>query len=284
MKIGIHSMVWVGDWSADAARSAISKTKEAGYDLIELSVIDPKTFDSNLTAKLLDEYDLECSASLGLGVDADISSEDSECVERGRRVLSDALSIVRDSGGKQLCGVIYGALTKYPAPLSTVGRRNSQSVVSELADKAAESGITLNLEFCNRYETNMLNTTAETLTYIDEVNKSNVMAHLDTYHMNIEESSFSSAVEEAARRQKLGYVHVGESHRGKLGTGTVPWAEFMKALKDCSYDGTVTFESFSSKVLHSTFSNSLAIWRNLWDDNMELARDARQFIREHLGV
>ena len=283
MKFGIHSMVWVGDWSPDAARKAITSSKEAGYDLIELSAIAPETFDVDLTAKLLEENELECSASLGLGPDTDVSSEDPECVERGRKVLESALNLVRDCGGTQLCGVIYSALTKYSAPATERGRRNSQETIAALADKAAESGISLGLEFCNRYETNIINTTAETLRYIEEIDKPNVFAHLDTYHMNIEENSMGGAVREAATAGKLGYVHVGESHRGQLGTGSINWQEFFSALKEVNYDGVVTFESFSSKVVHSTFSNDLAIWRNLWDDGMELATGAREFLRTHLG-
>lgn len=283
MKIGIHSMVWVGDWSADAAAKAITSSKEAGYDLIELSAIAPETFDTDLTARLLQENELECSASLGLSPANDVSSEDPECVERGRKVLDQALNLVRDCGGKMLCGVIYGALTKYSAPATERGRRNSQETIAALADKAAESGISIGLEFCNRYETNLINTTAETLAYIEEIDRPNLMAHLDTYHMNIEEHSMSGAVKEAAAAGKLGYVHVGESHRGQLGTGSINWPEFLGALKEVDYDGVVTFESFSSKVVHSTFSNDLAIWRNLWEDSMELATGARTFLREHLG-
>lgn len=283
MKIGIHSMVWVGDWSADAARHAISSSKEAGYDLIELSAIAPETFDVDLTARLLEENDLECSASLGLGPSTDVSSEDPECVARGRERLELALNLVRDCGGKTLCGVIYSALTKYSAPPTERGIRNSQETIAALADKAAESGISIGLEFCNRYETNVINTTAQTLEYIREIDRPNVVAHLDTYHMNIEENSMAGPVRAAAEAGRLGYVHVGESHRGQLGTGTVNWDEFLGALRDVRYDGTVTFESFSSKVVHSTFSNDLAIWRNLWDDGMELATGARQFLRERLG-
>lgn len=283
MKFGIHSMVWVGDWSADAARKAIHNSKEAGYDLIELSAIAPETFDVDLTAKLLQDNDLECSASLGLGPSNDVSSEDPEVVERGRKVLESALNLVRDCGGTQLCGVIYSALTKYSAPATEKGRRNSQETIAALADKAAESGISLGLEFCNRYETNIINTTGETLKYIEEIDKPNVFAHLDTYHMNIEEDSMGGAVREAAAAGKLGYIHVGESHRGQLGTGSINWDEFLGALKEVNYDGVVTFESFSSKVVHSTFSNDLAIWRNLWEDSMELAKGARSFLRTHLG-
>ena len=156
-------------------------------------------------------------------------------------------------------------------------------VLAELADKAAESGISLGLEFCNRYETNVINTTAQTLEFIEAIARPNIFAHLDTYHMNIEEKSISGAIKAAAAAGKLGYVHVGESHRGQLGTGSVNWDDFFGALTEVGYDGVVTFESFSSKVVHSTFSNDLAIWRNLWDDNVELAQGAREFIRQRLG-
>lgn len=283
MKIGIHSMVWVGDWSEAAAREAISKSAEAGYDLIELSAIAPETFDVGMTSKLLEEYGLGCSASLGLGAATDISSENPEQVKAGRERLHLALNLVRDCGGSMLCGVIYGALMKYSAPATERGLENSRTVLAELADKAAESGISLGLEFCNRYETNVINTTAQTLEFIEAIGRPNIFAHLDSYHMNIEEKSMSGAVKQAAAAGKLGYVHVGESHRGQLGTGSVNWDDFLGALTEVGYDGVVTFESFSSKVVHSTFSNDLAIWRNLWNDNVELAHGAREFIRQRLG-
>ena len=108
------------------------------------------------------------------------------------------------------------------------------------------------------------------------------MAHLDTYHMNIEEHSFEAAVKAAAAAGRLGYVHVGESHRGALGTGSVPWEEFFTTLREVGYDGIVTFESFSSQVVHPTLSNALAIWRNLWTDNDALAREALAFTKAGL--
>jgi D-psicose/D-tagatose/L-ribulose 3-epimerase len=48
------------------------------------------------------------------------------------------------------------------------------------------------------------------------------------------------------------------------------------------YDGPVTFESFSSAVVHPELSNQLAVWRNLWSDGDDLARHARAFIAERL--
>ena len=278
-KFGIHALVWVGGWSEAEARRAISSTREAGFDLIELAAIDPSSFDAGLTAHLLAEHDIGVAVSLGLTDDTDISSEDADVVARGRSVLQDALRLTRDVGGTYLGGAIMSKLGRYTAPVTERGRNNSIESIAWLADRAADSGINLGLEFCNRYETNVLNTTEQTLAFISEVGRDNVVAHLDVYHMNIEETSFTAAVHAAAAAGKLGYVHLGESHRGALGTGSIPWDEFFTALKDVAYDGVMTFESFSSEVVHPSLSSNLAIWRNTWSDGMDLARSAREFIR-----
>lgn len=279
-KIGIHALVWVGGWSKREAVKAIASSAEAGYDLIELAALEPETFDADMTAGLLQEHGLSATVSLGLDDETDVSSEDEAVVQAGRRRLDLALNLVRDVGGDYLGGVIFGKLGRYAKPVTERGRANSMDSIAWLADRAAESGITLGLEFCNRYETNVLNTTAQTLQFIDEVGRDNVMAHLDSYHMNIEENSFREPVLAAAQAGKLGYVHVGESHRGQLGTGTVPWQEFFAVLHEVDYAGTITFESFSSEVVHPTLSSALSIWRDLWVDGMELAVGARSFLRD----
>jgi D-psicose/D-tagatose/L-ribulose 3-epimerase len=279
---GNHAMVWTGSWSEDDARHAMRNSAEIGYDLLELALIDPDIFDVPMTQRLLAEYGLRCSGSLGLDESTDVSSDDPEIVAAGRARLAQALNIVRDCGGEILCGVIFSKLGKYDGPATERGRAHSEETIAWLADKAAESGLKLGLEFCNRYETNIINTTAETLAMIERIGRDNVVAHLDTYHMNIEEFSFTEAVQAAATAGKLGYVHIGESHRGYLGTGSIPWAEFFTALRGVGYDGVVTFESFSSRVLHPTLSNSLAIWRNLWDDNVDLATKALAFAKAGL--
>ena len=68
-RIGIHSLVWVGGWSPDQARTAVEKSKAAGYDLIELAALDPWAFDADMTAKLLQDNELTAGVSLGLADD-----------------------------------------------------------------------------------------------------------------------------------------------------------------------------------------------------------------------
>jgi D-psicose/D-tagatose/L-ribulose 3-epimerase len=278
--IGVHALVWVGGWTEPEARTAIESTKAAGYDLIEIPLLDPWSVDVKMTQRLLEEHELGMTASLGLAPETDVSSEDPAVVQAGERLLRQAADVVRDLGGDYLCGVIYCNLGKYAGPPTDRGRANSVHAIQRLADHAAASGISLGVEVVNRYESNLFNTARQALAFITDVDRPNVYVHLDTYHMNIEEPDMVSPVLRCGDR--LGYVHIGESHRGYLGSGSVDYAGFFRALAQVRYGGTITFESFSSAVVSPVLSNMLAIWRNLWDDSTDLASHARSFIDGHL--
>jgi D-psicose/D-tagatose/L-ribulose 3-epimerase len=279
--LGVHALVWVGGWNEADARRAVEATAAAGFDLLEIPVLDPATVDAGLTRKLLEEHRLQSACSLGLRFDADISSSDPDIARRGRELLAGALGVTRDLGASHLTGVLYSALGKYPGPATPKGRRHCVESLAWLAERAAADGITLGVEVVNRYESNLLNTAEQALAIIDEVGAANLVVHLDTYHMNIEERDFATPVELCGPR--LGYVHVGESNRGYLGTGTVDFGQFFTALRTVGYEGVITFESFSSAVVSPTLSNTLAVWRNLWDDGEDLARAARRFVLDGLG-
>jgi D-psicose/D-tagatose/L-ribulose 3-epimerase len=281
-KIGIHALVWSGSWGAEECRSAIANTKEAGYDLIELPAFRPDQMDVGAIQKALADYELEATCSLGLGFHNDINSEDPETVARGEQTLDDALSMARDVGSKYLGGVIFSALSPYLEMPTAKGRENSQAVITRLAEKAKSSDITVGLEFVNRYESNLLNTSAQTVEYIKETGSDNLVVHLDSYHMNIEENNFRDPVVDAG--DLLGYVHIGENHRGYLGQGHIDFPELFGALAEHGYDGVITFESFSSKVVDEDLSTILRIWRNMWDNGMDLAVHARKFMAEQIAV
>ncbi|GAB2740504.1 sugar phosphate isomerase/epimerase [Salinifilum aidingensis] len=278
--IGIHAGVWIGDWSPERTRFAMRRTAEAGYDLIELSASDVTAIDPALVREQLVEHGLRAAASLGLSFDADVNSEDTAVVRRGQDKLATALDLVTDIGAHHLVGALYSALGKYPGQPTRAARANAVAAIRELAAHAEQRGVLLGLEIVNRYESNLLNTTRQALEFLDDVGADNVTAHLDTYHMNIEEPDFTRPVREAGDR--LGYVHVGESHRGYLGSGTVDFRRFFQSLADAGYAGPITFESFSSAVVDPVLSDTLAVWRNLWDDNVDLARHAHRFITDEL--
>ena len=275
-QIGVHAAVWAGGWSDAESRHAIAESKAAGYDYIEIMAFNPSAIDVGATRALLAEAGLGITSSLGLKWDNDISSDDPAVVARGEALLTEVIDVNAALGSKYVVGVIYSALGKYSQPATPRGRANCVAVLQRLARRAAAHGITLGLEVVNRYETNLFNTAAEALTIVSEIGEPNLGVHLDTYHMNIEEDDFDEPVRLCG--DKLVYVHIGESHRGYLGSGNVDFATFFRALGECKYAGPIAFESFSSAVVSPELSNTLGVWRNLWSDNRDLARHAKAFM------
>ena len=277
LEYGGHALVWAGDWTPAGARQAISGAAQAGYDYIEIALLDPWKVDISLTKNLLQEYGLRAHASLGLSPTTDVTSTNPAIVAQGDALLRQATDVLAGIGGTELCGVIYCALGKYAGPASPQNRANAVVAMQRLADYAAARGININLEVVNRYETNIMNSAREGLEFLAAVNRPNAFLHLDTYHMNIEEDGMEQAV--LAVGARLGYVHIGESHRGYLGTGNVNFDPFFNALKKINYQGPIAFESFSSAVVDPALSNALCVWRNLWSDSDDLARHALKFMR-----
>ncbi len=280
IQFGGHALVWAGDWTPTDARKAISGAAYAGYDYIEIALLDPWKVDTKMTKDLLDEYGIYATSSLGLSPKTDVTSTDPSIIAAGDELLRKATDVVAAIGGKDMCGVLYSNLGKYPGPASKENRANSVAAMQRQADYAGERGINVSLEVVNRYETNIINTGEEGLAFIDEIDRKNVFVHLDTYHMNIEEDGMAKAVEICGDR--LGYVHIGESHRGYLGSGNVDFDTFFAALKKINYAGPVAFESFSSAVVDPALSNTLCVWRNLWSDSDDLAKHALAYMKERI--
>ncbi|TIX82547.1 MAG: sugar phosphate isomerase/epimerase, partial [Mesorhizobium sp.] len=211
-----------------------------------------------------------------LPADGDISSADKAIAARGVEILKRTIALTRDLGGRKVAGILstsHGLQTG--APTRDQWNR-SAATLAKVAETAKAAGVTLNLEIVNRFESNLLNTAAQGLAFIEDTGSDNIFLHLDTFHMNIEEADVGLAIRHAAK--KIGYVHIGESHRGFLGTGNIDFAAIFDALTAIGYSDDLSFESFSSEIVDENLSKKTAIWRNLWTDNMELARHARRFI------
>lgn len=281
-QLGVHALVFTGGWSESDCRTAVEACAEAGFDLIEVPLLNPRSVDAAMTVRILQEFDRSATCSLGLSFDTDISSEDPDAVRRGRALLMDAVAIARDVGSAYLGGVVYSAMAKYATGPTPAGRRNCVDTLRAVAARAEESGIILGLEAVNRYESNLINTGDAACALIEEIGASNVVLHLDSYHMNIEEGDLPAAIRRA--RPYLGYFHIGESNRGYLGTGTIDFQAIFNTLSEIEYGGTITFESFSSAVINPEFAGALAVWRNLWTDGRDLAAHARRFINNGLDV
>ncbi|MER9015062.1 sugar phosphate isomerase/epimerase [Mesorhizobium sp. M0898] len=275
-RIGIHSFVWSASSAQGDLERTLANTREAGFDLIEFSYLDPANVDIDGLAKRIADLGLGVAISIGLPADGDISSADKTIAAHGVEILERTIALTRDLGGQKVAGILstsHGLQSE--APTRDQWNR-SAGTLAEVADTAKSAGVTLNLEIVNRFESNLLNTAAQGMAFIADSGSDNIFLHLDSFHMNIEEADVGLAIRNAVG--KIGYVHIGESHRGYLGTGNIDFAAIFDALTAIGYSDDLSFESFSSEIVDENLSRKTAIWRNLWTDNMELAKHARRFI------
>ena len=276
-RLGIHSFVWTGGQTQEGLEMALEKSAEHGYRCIEFAYLRPELFDLDRLAKKSRDLDIQISVTMGLPLAKDVSSEDVNVVDAGKTMLADAVKAVRDLGGDKLGGILYSAHTKYNRQPTQDGWKNSVEAIAETAEIAEAAGVNLVLELVNRFETNLLNTTAQGMKFIAETGNDHVQLHMDTFHMQMEEADLGAAIRLA--HEKIGYFHIGESNRGYLGDGTIQWEPVFDALVEIGYDGDVVFESFSTAIVDEGLSLACAIWRDTWTENDPLAAHAKKFIK-----
>ena len=274
--LGIHALVWAGFWEGKDIDFAIGSSAKLGFDVIEIPLLNPYKFNAEYTKQVLDINQIKGVTSLGLSDETDISSEDPEIRGNGAKLLAKALEMTDQIGGKYMGGVLYSALKKYHEPPTKNAFQNSVDIIRDLCNKAKKKEIMIGLEPVNRYESNLINTASEALEFIKLTECNNLCVHLDSYHMNIEESNFREPILQCG--EKLGYFHIGENHRGYLGEGHINFVEIFSAMNEICYKGPITFESFSSSVVEPQLSNTLGVWRNLWDDSDDLAKKAKLYL------
>ncbi len=239
LPVGAHTFIWTPRWDRRGARRAATQTAAAGFDFVEIPLLDPTIVDIADTIRVLDDTGLSCTCSLGLPANAHLPQAPDKAVA----FLTGAIDVAADLGSQWLTGALYGSLgTNTGAPptdheLDTVAR-----VLHQAASHAADRGIKLGIEIINRYETYLVNTANQAIDLLDRIDASNVYAHLDTYHMNIEESSFSEPIHRLGPR--LGYVHLAESHRGIIGQGHTPFHDIFAALYATNFSGPLVIEAF----------------------------------------
>ena len=280
-RLGIHSFVWTGGQTQQGLEDALEKSAQHGYRTIEFAYLRPELFDLDRLARKAQALDVEIGVTMGLPRDKDVSSTDADTVKAGKQLLADAVRAVRDIGGNKLGGILYSAHTKYDRQPTPDGWKNSVEAIAETAEIASDAGVDIVLEVVNRFESNLLNTTAQGLKFLEDTGRDDVRLHLDTFHMNIEEANPAAAIRLAG--DKLGYFHIGESNRGYLGDGVIDFDRIFDALLEIDYQRDIVFESFSAAVVDESLTLACAIWRDTWTDNNPLAAHAKQFIDQKMA-
>jgi len=275
-KIGAHVYLWIDEWTTEKGEYAIKKAAEIGFDLIEIPLVDPKNFEGKIHRESLRGAGIEATASLTLPPQFHMP----ENPEGAISYLTSVLQSLREAGGSYLGGCLAyttGKFTGYPP--TKEDRQIIVDSLGEVAVRAKKLGMTIGLEVVSRIDTYLYNTLTDARETILEIGMDNVTLHADTYHMNLEEKGFYQPLVDTA--DVLAYIHMSESHRGLIGTGTIDWDAVFQGLHDAKYSGPLILESFTP--LTEKFTAVFKTWRTPEYTPDELGRRGLEFLRQKVS-
>lgn len=130
---------------------------------------------------------------------------------------------------------------------------------------AAASGVTIVAEHLNRKECNIINSVAEAMEYVKEVNHPNFQCLVDSWHLWLEEEPLPNL---AAAMPWIRHVHLADKD-GRIApgqAGTSDYRPFFAVLKKAGYNGRISVEAKFVPDLASTASTVLAYVKKAWSE------------------
>ncbi|PHX95745.1 MAG: xylose isomerase [Pedosphaera sp.] len=261
MRFGINTFLYTSPFTTESVK-LFPKFKKWGFETVEIPVEAPEHIDPVKVKAAADKAGLAIGsicACMGPGRDFRGTAEEQATAMTYCKALVDQAAIM---GCPRLIGPIYSVVGKADAVEPEQQKVEFALVVKNLkvlAAFAATRDITLCIEPLNRFETDFLNTTDKGLALIKAVGAKNVVLHLDTFHMNIEEKNQAAAIIKAGKT--LGHFHACGSDRGTPGGDHIDWKPIVAALKKIGYQGDVVIESFTTDV--KVIARAAAIWRKI---------------------
>ncbi len=238
---------------ADVARSApivfrgdfhksVESAKQAGFDAVEFHLRKPNQIDPDRMQEVLEQQGMRISAiATGMGWVMDKLS----LIDDDADIRSKAIERLKEHmylAARLNFGIVIGSMRGNIPDFDQYGKyeRRLLEGMKQLAEYAEAKKVDLLLEAINRYEINYLNSVGETLELIDQVNSSRLKVHIDTFHMNIEDTNLVQSILDCG--SKLGYVHISDSNRQYPGAGHIDFRKILHALDSIAYHGYLAVE------------------------------------------
>lgn len=236
-----------------------------GFSCVELSLRSVNDIAPIELKKRLKDLNLKISAfatgqaclfdQLCLGCDD--PAQRKKAVEHFRRITDLALEV---DAGAVIIGGIRGRLSGTGEDYHR-NMKNGIQAIRECGEWAESNHLPLLIEPINRYETNWIYTAEDGRKILEEISLPSVKLLLDTFHMNIEESSNVQAILDTG--EKLGYMHFADNTRYPPGQGQTNFREIIRALNQINYSGPVVTEALPLPDDKAAVEHTAEFWRQL---------------------
>jgi sugar phosphate isomerase/epimerase len=219
----------------DDLADSIQQAAALGYDAVELFPPEPDALSPKAVSDLLAPHKLAVSA-VGSGAGwvrhkLSLTHPDPTHRDRARSFVRSMIDFAAELGAPIIIGSMQGrwgdALSKEEA------LDHLTESLTLLGGHAASRGQVLLYEPLNRYETNLLNTIADGLTFLKTL-PPNVKLLADLFHMNIEEADIAAAIR--AGGDAIGHFHFADSNRRPAGLGHLDFGPVVAAVREINFN------------------------------------------------
>lgn len=277
-QLGINILYWADKW-IDSQPLLFDKAKKAGFDAVEISLIQGGNIDVRPFRTALKHNELTPYCIMSLSPETDITSPSDSVRRNGIEYVKRALETTAKMGSQILCGLPYIQWQYFPDDIDLPSyQERCASSLREIATTAEDHGVIICLEVINRFETFIFNTVSQALQFLQQVDHEAIKLHLDTYHLNMEEDNIAEAIRSAG--DQLGHLHCSANNRKIPGHGNINWKDIRQALDDIGYDGGLGLETFP--LPYTETGRSTYTWRPLVYDLDTDAKLAAEFMRTNL--
>jgi len=279
MKYGINLLLW-GANIGEAHYPLLEQIKGWGYDGVEIPTFGPDEARYKALGKKLKDIGLACTTCV-------IVSKETNPVDPDPAVRKAAVDFLKQMVDHNHTVGSTMMMGPYSSPVGLlVGRgrtddewKHAADVFRQVAPHAQQAGVSMALEYLNRFEHYFINDTASAARFVDDVGHPNFQLHYDTFHANIEEKKIPEAIRAGGKRIK--HVHISENDRSTPGEGHVHWDESFQTLAEIGYDGWLMVEAFGTSL--PEIAGATCIWRKMFPDEQYLATNALAFMKRNVA-
>jgi sugar phosphate isomerase/epimerase len=228
----------------DDLPAACAKAAKLGFEAVEVFASSGDALKSMELRKLLGDHRLKLAAAgTGAGwVKHKLRLTDPSAVHRGRAIdfVRGIIDLAGPLGAPAIVGSMQGRWGEEVSREACLGYLGEAIVA--LGEYARQYGVPLLYETLNHYETNLLTTVSDGVTFVRSLgtDAANVKLLADLFHMNIEERNLPDALRAGGRL--IGHVHLADSNRRPAGCGHTDFAAVAGALREIRYTGYVSAE------------------------------------------
>ena len=278
LPIAINTFVWHSPLDDAALASTLAKIAEWGYDGVELALENIGDWDAHVARELLDRYGLRSVIGAVFGPGRELACAPPSVVESTRDYVRAAVDTAVVHGSPLVIGPMYtsvGRTWRLSPDERAAAVRELRESYAVLGDYAASRGVRLAVEPLNRYETSLVTTAEQLMEIIDPLPAEAIGVNLDTYHMNIEETSLDAAFRLVGDR--LLHMQVCGNDRGAPLLDHQDWDGIRAGLAAIGYRGLLGFESFTAD--NASIATAASIWRPFAPSQDALALSALEQLR-----